>query len=80
VRTALRLEDATALVNIGSRLRDGYGTPRDLKLARKCFESAVLLDEPTAMTSLARLLLEFSPTSRNRERAMILIRSRGRVG
>lgn len=80
VRAALRLEDAATLVNIGSRLRDGHGVPRNLKLARKCFESAVELGEPTAMTSLARLLLEFSTSARDRDRALELLRRAVRRG
>lgn len=80
VRQALRLQDATTLVNLGSRLRDGHGVPRDVRLARRCFESAVLLDEPTAMTSLARLLLEFSATSKDRNRAVDLLQRAAQRG
>jgi len=80
VRAALRLQDALALVNLGSRLRDGHGLPRHLKLARRCFESAARLGEPTGMTSLARWLLERSTTARERHRAIELLRRALRRG
>jgi TPR repeat protein len=80
VRAALQRKDATTLVNFGSRLRDGHGLTRDLKLARKCFESAVPLDEPTAMTSLARLLLESPAAAGDHNRALGLLRRAWRRG
>jgi len=80
MNAAKRLQDADALVNLGSRLRDGYGVPRDLKLAKECFEAAVQLGEPTAMSSLGRWLLEFAEGTSQRRRAVALLRAAERRG
>ena len=45
-REAKRLKDATALLNLGSRLRTGFEVPRDLKLAKECFEEEMHLGRP----------------------------------
>jgi TPR repeat protein len=80
IREAKRLKNASQLIKFGSRLRDGHGVRRDLKLARECFEEAARLGDPYGMSSLGRWLLEFAPGRAARARAVALLRKAEKLG